>query len=315
MAYNPNRFSFSKIDVYNQCGMKYLWQYVYENWGPGSVATEVGSLIHKTEEEIAIAIKNHQPIDYVYFKNRLIKKMVEFEGEFADTWNEPDKLGRYYKEKFFEYLDSGIYYLEQYMHDHPTYEIVATEQGFNMKYGDYTFTGSIDRVIRDTATGAILVQDIKTYPEPKKEEELVTPLQFVVYVMAAAQLYQVPEESIRCQFYLPFVHGQYQDGGTRGYLDRGRKKIDKLLAGIKAEDWAPTPSALCHWCQFCPTNQNAKNERMKHLCPFFMHWTRENKTFQKENVYNKQDEAGMKALIEQYHAKYGVSPIKPADEK
>ena len=63
----------------------------------------------------------------------------------------------------------------------------------------------------------------------------------------------------------------YQPAGTKGYMKRGLDKIAKIFKNIADKDWKPTPSALCHWCEFCPTNPNA-HEEFKYLCPYFSHW-------------------------------------------
>ena len=58
-----------------------------------------------------------------------------------------------------------------------------------------------------------------------------------------------------------------------------QQKLQNLLTAINEQDFAPKPTPLCHWCEFCPTNPNQAPEA-KNLCPYHSLWTRENKTQQ-----------------------------------
>lgn len=304
MAFDKNKYSYTKIDTYNQCKMKFKLQYVDEHYCfSGSIATEIGTLIHGTEEAIGKAIQAGNPIDYVELKNKIILTLAKLQAKYPKDFAEPDKSERTYSTKVYDYLNSGIYHLEQFMKEHPELEITGLEQKFKYQYDDsHYFTGSIDRVFRDKQTGHIVIQDIKTWPVPEDHTKLATPLQFVVYAMAAAEIYGVDVESISCQYYLPFADCMTQDAGTSGYLKRGKAKLDKLFAGVADENWAPTPSALCHWCNFCPTNENAP-EKFKYLCPYFMHWTRESKSFKKENEWQGME--NHQAILEYYQKTKG----------
>jgi len=271
-----NRFSYSKVDTYKSCPFKYLLQYVEGPYisVPG-VALDVGNMIHSAEEAVANCIKAGTPIDYVSIKNRIIIETMKIEHKFPRDFYEPDKSDRYYKEKIYGYLDKGVYRLAAFMAAHPTYVIVGAEVPFNVTLFGKTFTGKIDRVLKDTATGNYICHDVKTYAVPVESKDLATPLQFVVYTEAIKSLYNVPEEKISCGYDLPFCD-IIQDAGTKGYMKRGLEKLEKLLNGIAAGDWTPNPTALCHWCQYCPTNPNQPREG-KNRCPYHSMWTRETK--------------------------------------
>lgn len=185
MATTEN-YSYSKVDTYNQCPFKFKLHYFDGHYCfVGNVATRVGSLIHETEEHIANQLKAGEPVDYIKHKNTIILGMAKIEAEYPKDFFELDKTGKTYKQKIYEYLDTGIYYLEQFMKEHPTYEIVGAEIKFDFDYGTHHFRkGSIDRVFKDNATGEYIIQDIKTWAQPEEQKELATPLQFVIYSLA-----------------------------------------------------------------------------------------------------------------------------------
>ena len=292
-------FSYSKMDTYDKCGFKY--KLIYEDGHytyTDSIATEFGTLIHATEEAIAKAIKAKQPIDYTQLKNNIILKMASLAAKYPEPFITKDKSDRTYTEKMYYYLEHGIYRLEQFMQAHPSYQIVGIEQKFEFEYSsNYHFKGFIDRVFYDTATNKYIIQDIKTYAVPVEHKDLTTPLQFVFYVLAAKNLYNCDESQLSCQYDLPLCD-LTQDAGTTGYMTRGVKKIQKLLENIEHKEFSPSPSALCHWCPFCPTNNDAK-EDSKYLCPYFMKRTREHKTFEKE--FEWQGVEMHKKIMEEYN--------------
>ena len=299
------KYSYSKIDCYEQCHFKFKLQYIDEHYiKTDSVATLFGNAIHETEEEIANSIKAGKAIDYIGLKNGLVLKLAEIKHRFPKEYEDLDKSMRTYSDKAKFYLEKGIYRLENFMKTHPTYEIVGAEIHFAFDFNDeFYFDGYIDRVFRDTTTGKYLIQDIKTWAIPAENEKLITPLQFVVYSLAVKNMYKVSTDDITCEYDLPMCD-LTQKGGTMGYVNRGISKLNKLFSSIKAKEFEPKPSPLCHWCQFCQTNENAPEEG-KHLCPYYMHWTKEKKDFSKENDWHGLENHN--AILEAYHKKYNIN--------
>lgn len=306
------KYSYSKLDTYMQCPFKYKLVYIdKKNIYTDSVATLIGTLVHATEENIAKLIQKNEPIDYIKLKNNFIIKIAEIEKKFYKDYWTPDKNGVLYKDKIYFYLDKGIYRLEKFMKEHPTYKIVGIEQEFLFDYETAKvkkckFKGFIDRVFYDTATDKYIIQDIKTYAEPISDEKLTTPLQFVFYTLAADNLWGAKENQIICQYDLPFLD-LTQDAGTKGYMTRGKAKLEKLFGSIDNKDFKPNPTPLCHWCIFCQTNPN-QPEAAKHLCPYYSHWTRENKTFKTENEWQGME--NHKLVLEHYLKSHNVSQIE-----
>lgn len=301
-------FSFSKLETYENCGFKFKLKYRDKlNFFTQNVATELGTCVHSIEEDIANAIKAGEKINYVQLKNRLILKMYELEHKYPEAYKELDKSDRTYKEKIYNYLESGIYRLEKYLKDHPTYKVVATEQHFKVEVDGVGLNGYIDRILQDTATGEFIVQDIKTYAIPVEDQKLVTPLQFVVYVLALTKLYNVKLDKIKCSYDLPFCD-IVQAAGTKGFMTRGLKKLHKLVDAINNNEFVPKPSPLCHWCEFCPTNPNQPKEtKGKCYCPYHSLWTRQNQSFEAAEVWQGLEQHGI--VLENYIKKHQLTTV------
>jgi hypothetical protein len=269
-----DRYSYSKISTYHQCPMKFKIHYLDKNYlFSESIATEFGTLVHVTEEAIAIALQVGQPIKYIELKNRFIIGCRKLAHKYPEDWIKVDKSNRTYIEKMYTYLDSAIYRLEQFMIDNPNLELIGIEQKFEYDYdGVHSFTGSIDRAFRNRLTGEILIQDIKTWPVPAQNSELKAPAQFTVYAMAAQQLWGVEADKIKCEYDLPLCDLR-QTSLSEDLIADGRPQLDKWFAGITKGDFKPTVSALCNWCQYNPlANPSILDTKPGAICPYFSTW-------------------------------------------
>jgi hypothetical protein len=269
-----DRYSYSKISCYGQCKFKFKLKYLDKNFlFSANIATDFGSLVHAIEEDIAKAIQSGQPINYIALKNKFIiesrKLALKYPTEFFAT----DKSGRTYQEKAYLYLDSAIYRLERYMQQHPELRIIGIEQKFEYDYdGVHSFNGSIDRAFINIETNDILIQDIKTWAVPAQNSELKAPLQFAVYTMAAEKLWGVPYNQIKCEYDLPLCDIT-QAAQSEDLVADGRPELDKLFKGIHDENFRPTVSALCHWCEYNPLNNpSILTTKPQAVCPYFSTW-------------------------------------------
>ena len=272
------RYSYSKISTYHQCPMKFKIHYLDKNYlFSSSIATEFGTLTHECEEQIALALQAGQPVNYIPLKNKFIIGCRKLAHKYPEDWVKPDKSNRTYTEKAYLYLESAIYRLERFMSENSCLEIIGIEQKFEYDYdGVHSFTGSIDRAFRNTQTGEIIIQDIKTWPVPAQNSELKVPTQFTVYAMAAQQLWGVSADKIKCEYDLPLCDLR-QASLSEDIIADGKPQLDKWFAGITKSDFKPNPSPLCYFCQYCLNSPSYAGDG-KVLCPYHSLWTRENST-------------------------------------
>ena len=294
MAYvKKPKFSYSKLNTYESCGWKYnliynQGHYIFSD----SLASELGTLIHWIEENIARALLAGEKPDYEKLKNDLytlnIPKTSAFDKgtgvygvnilkeKYKEEFYRVDDGGSSYYTKIMDYASYGIYRLEQYLLKNPALRIYDMEKFFSVEYGGNIFSGYIDRIFYNTETDSYIIEDIKTKGKPFKDTELTTPMQFVIYTYALATTLSIPYDKIGCCYDLPLCDLR-QPAGTKGYMSRGIKKLDQDFEGIDKKVFVPSPTPLCAWCQFSPTNPEQKEEG-KLLCPYYSLWTRENKT-------------------------------------
>lgn len=295
MSSKVEKFSFSKIDCYKTCGWKYKLCYIdkrrYENT---TIATALGTLIHLTEQRISEAIMAGKKPDYEKliedFWHCNIPKTSPYDREggifgvdiirakFPEAYFEIDKNGSSYAQRCKWYAEDGIYRQERFLKDHPEIELVAVEKPFEIVYEGHLIRGYIDRVMHYIDTENYIIDDIKTKAKLFDDKDLTTPLQHVIYSIALSEEYGIPEENITNFYDLPLMNAR-QAAGTKGFMKRGRIKLDKLFEGIEERDWTPHPSPLCAFCDYGGTNPN-QPPQAKHLCPYYCLWTKDNKTYE-----------------------------------
>jgi RecB family exonuclease len=269
-----DRYSYSKISTYKQCKFKFKLKYLDKNYlFSANIATDFGSLVHSIEEDIAKALQASLPVNYIALKNKFIIESKKLALKYPDEFFTPDKSGRTYREKMYLYLDSAIYRLESFLKQNPNLRIIGIEQKFEYDYdGVHSFNGSIDRAFLNTETGEILIQDIKTWSVPAQNNELKAPLQFAVYMMAAQNIWGTELSKIKCEYDLPLCDIT-QPALSDNIVEEGRVVLDKLFKGIHNEDFKPTISALCHWCEYNPlTNPSILETKPEAVCPYFSTW-------------------------------------------
>lgn len=291
------KFSYSRLEQYNNCPYAYNLKYnegLYIN--TPNVAAPFGSLVHKIYEQIITMIKNGRPVNYDVLKRDFVEMNLPKRNKYDRTgdlfgtkvlaekypsqWVDfSSKGGKSYSMRAKEFLESGIYLPEKYCNEHPELEVVGAEIGFEFEYRDYVFMGFIDRVMKVRGEDSYVIFDIKTKDSPYQEKELTTPLQHMIYCRALRGMYGKDIE-INCYYELPFVDGGiWQHAGTKGFEARGLKKIDKLLDGIEAGEFPPSPSPICHWCPY-EISENIPPEVQGHECIYGSLWTPENHTFE-----------------------------------
>ena len=309
------RFSYSKLNQYITCPFAYYNKYVKGMfYDKPTVATEFGVLVHKIEEMITNTLLRGESVDYDFLKNFFVTADIPktspydrdggvygtevLKKRYSKDWLSFDnKTGKSYAAKASEYLATGIYRQEKFLKAHPELELVGAEIEFKYVYRDYLFYGFIDRLFRYKEDHKhFVVHDIKTKDKPFADKELVTPLQFVVYSEAIKEQYGA-DVIVECVYDLPIANIQ-QNGGTKGFVARGIKKINSVIDAIEAEDFTPCPSALCYWCAYSNTNP-AQPPEAKNTCPYYSLWNPKSKNYSVKFAWEGMDkhELQMRKLL------------------
>lgn len=285
---NLKEFSHSRIECYTNCAYQFKLKYIDEKTtSDTTIALTCGSLAHKVLELKGLMLKEDKPIDYEYLMDILengypeesIIGRKEIQKRFWEEYATADTEGNTYAEKFKTF--EKILHTEMEDSDWVPW---LFEQEFHFVYKDRIhIKGFIDRV--DKCGDELRVVDYKTSKKVFDEAKNKTAQQMAIYNMALLCMYgQMASKSI---YRFIFIDKE-QSALSDGWEGRIIKKLDKIFDQIdECEEsgiYAPHPSPLCHFCQYCVTNSKAT--KYKNECQYYMKWTRSNKDFSVNKEWN-----------------------------
>jgi ATP-dependent exoDNAse (exonuclease V) beta subunit len=133
-------------------------------------------------------------------------------------------------------------------------EVLHTEEGFEIKVGDCTVVGRIDRIDR-LKDGAVAITDYKT-GKPQSQEDADDSLQLSIYALAAQQKWGYAVD--RLVFYNLQENTSVTARRDAIKLDEARHKVESVAGKIAEGKFAAKPGFYCAWCAYaniCPAKE------------------------------------------------------------
>lgn len=271
-------FSYSKLDVFKKCPMKYKYKYVEGLRDDSStLALELGTLCHYVLEQKGRMLKSSSSgVDYtqlnLILEEGFIPSIIESNGvekaksvqpilglnqlkkKYFNDYYTPDKFNVTYDTKMQLFKDI----VKKEMQDNTEWMPLDFEVPFDIVYDERIhIMGYIDR-IDINQDGDYRTIDYKTSKSTYLDKDTVTSMQFGIYAMAIYAMFKrVPIESM----YRFILIDKQQLALTKGW----EKRLDKSLTGLldnideghKTNCWLSSPCPLCYWCEYSGTNPNA----------------------------------------------------------
>lgn len=239
------RLSFSRVDTYQTCPLKYRFAHIEKLPGTPSPQLSWGSSIHAALERWwGQKLPEPPPVD------ALLEALY-------DRWDDAGFEGMAREDKLKWYRHAQDVLRRHHARYAPMYSpAVASEAWFELDLGDdVQVCGSIDHVAR-TGSGGIGIVDWKTNRRAKTRKEVAGSLQLAIYTLAAAELWGLEPEWVA----LDFVVSGVRVSVPRSEIDTDSAlaTIREVTAHIRAGLFEPAPSRLCGWCDYrsaCPAFQ------------------------------------------------------------
>lgn len=282
------KYSYTRLSQYENCPFCYDLKYNQKKFiSAESLVTAMGTLIHHIEEKISRSLREGKAPNYkdlieeLHYINFPKRNPYDTEGDIfgieilkerfkKDYYAISEKSGLNYPAKVNQYI-ANIDRQEKFLLANPHLEIFDVEKPFEFDFQGKVLKGKIDRIIKYKNENKYQIYDIKTRDRLFEKEDITTPLQHVVYGMALKDMLGLEEEPAEYFYDLVFLQ-VLQPAGTKGFIKRGKTKLEKIFNAIQSQDYSPKPSPLCYWCDYSNTNPNVALEG-QNLCPYYSLWT------------------------------------------
>ncbi len=280
------RISYSSLDTYSSCPLKYKFQEVDKIKTPKSKEAIFGTTLHSTLKFI------HAP--GILYPN--LEQALEF---FSQNWN-PAIFDSPEEER--SAFSQGIRILQDYYQKNNPAEVnvIDLESRFQVEIGNqenrHLLSGIIDRI--DKTQEGYEIIDYKTNRKMPSQEKVDNDVQLSIYLRAFLSRYPQEErnlDKIKVSLYY-LKHGvKLTSKRTKEQLKKSEASFLETIRLIESGKFEPTPSPLCDWCGY------------QKLCPLWKHKFKELRKFETEII---------KKLIEEYiELKSAISLTKERLEK
>jgi DNA helicase-2/ATP-dependent DNA helicase PcrA len=247
----PNKFSFTQLKAFETCPLQYKFAHILVVPTRGKFNFSFGKTMHSTLQkffEQLIRKENHQQTNLFgeeapgETSAPSVENLLKI---YDETW-----INDWYESKSHEeeYRRLGREKLREFykIHDGKWPKAKFLEKGFNLKVGDYTVRGVIDRV--DEVPGGVEIVDYKTGSVPKDEKYLDKD-QLLIYQLAASEVFG--EKPALLSYYYLDANQKMSFIGTQEEIGEIKKKIIETVEEIKKSDFSPKPSLFsCRNCDF-----------------------------------------------------------------
>jgi RecB family exonuclease len=114
--------------------------------------------------------------------------------------------------------------------------------------GRYRLRGVVDRIVR-TREGGIEIHDYKTGARVPRQDAIDKDRQLALYQLALTERF--PDEPIELVWHYLANNQVRRSRRDAEQLETLRRNTIERIDAVEAErDFAPTPSALCRWCEY-----------------------------------------------------------------
>jgi RecB family exonuclease len=247
------RISYSALNTYQICPLKYKFQYIDKIRTPKSKEAVFGTLIHSV-------------LNFAHKPGILFPTMEQALDYFSKNWNS-DVFESEQEER--AAFSQGVDMVRRYYKDNDISKIniVALESPFQIKLGEHIVSGIIDRIDR-TDDGYEII-DYKTAKKMPSQEKVDNDVQLTIYLRAFLERY--PEERKRLDkvnVSLYFVkHGvKLTSTRTKDQLESVETMFLEAIKSIESSEFEPILNPLCDWCDFqerCPMQKHKFKEKRK----------------------------------------------------
>ena len=279
------RTSYSSIECFRNCPLKYKYQNIDKIKAPKNIDALFGSSIHNSLKFMFQRGPLYPTLDQIidFFRTVWEQKKLPMDAEALDSSAETV----YYKE--------GISLLEKFYKNNPpwNYNVVDMESRFEFEIDDpktgekHTLSGIMDRIDKN-ADGGFEIIDYKTKRKMPGQKEIDSDLQMSIYQLGLVKKWpHIDANKIKLSFYF-LKHGEkISTVRTKEQVEETRNFILETIRDINEKikdgnNFPPTPSPLCDWCEY------------RQMCPMWKH------LYKKSQISNLKSQKEVEEIVKEY---------------
>jgi len=238
------RLSASAVQTYERCPLQFKLDREWRIPGETPAAMQYGGSIHRVLRAYYDSVRFGRPMTE--------EALIEFfQTDLTDA-----KIQDPYQQDL--YRQQGVEQLREFFavfRRTPVPEVLHTEEFFEVKIGDTTVVGRIDRMDK-LPDGRIVITDYKT-GKPQSQEDADESLQLSIYAVAAREKWKYQAEHL--VFYNLEENSAVVTRRGELELQAAQARITEVAANIAAGKFDPKPSfGVCRMCAYrslCPATE------------------------------------------------------------
>lgn len=229
----PRKFSYTQLKAFSTCPKQYKYAHILFIPRRGSHTFSYGKTIHNTLRKFysQLVSKKHST------KEELLK--IYQENFISDFYESKEHLEK--RKKAGEEALKKFYQTEKENFSQPP---LFLEKGFNLKVGNYSLKGVIDRL--DSLEGdSVEIIDYKTGETPKEKKDKE---QLLIYALAVKEVFRF-EPSLLSYYYIDQVE-KISFSPDQKEIENTKKWIIETVEEILRSKFSPNPGWHCQFCDF-----------------------------------------------------------------
>jgi len=237
------KLSATAVQTYETCPMQFKLEREWRIPGEVPAAMQYGAAMHRVLRTYYDSVRFERPIT----DDALLEL---FRADLAVA-----VIQDHYQRELYE--RQGIEQLREFLSASrraPLPRVLHTEEFFEVKMGDATVVGRIDR-IDQVGDSRVVITDYKT-GKPQSPEDADESLQLSIYALAAREKWAYHAD--RLVFYNLGENSSAITRRSEPQLEEARLKVEAVAENIAAGRFDPTPGFHCSFCPYrnlCPATE------------------------------------------------------------